>query len=82
MNSNSKKINLNDIRKTLVGSKEEGGALAQVQEKVLEKLQRAAQSDENLMPFIINAVKSYCTVGEISDVLRSVFGEYKESVVV
>jgi len=42
----------------------------------------AARSGENLMPRIIHAVESYCTVGEISDSLRKVFGEYKEAVVI
>lgn len=45
---------------------------------VLEKVRHAAQTDENLMPVLIEAVKSYATVGEISDVLRGVFGEYRE----
>jgi methylmalonyl-CoA mutase N-terminal domain/subunit len=34
------------------------------------------------MPHIIHAVESYCTVGEISDTLRKVFGEYRETVVI
>jgi methylmalonyl-CoA mutase N-terminal domain/subunit len=46
----------------------------------LEKLKVAAGSDENLMPYIIEAVKSYATVGEISNVFREVFGEFKEPV--
>jgi len=41
-----------------------------------------AQSSENLMPAICAAVEAYCTVGEISDAMRRVFGEYQESVVV
>ena len=41
-----------------------------------------AQSGENLMPAICAAVEVCCTVGEISDALRRVFGEYQESVVV
>ena len=41
----------------------------------------AATSGANLMPHIIHAVESYATVGEISDVLRKVFGEYQETVV-
>jgi methylmalonyl-CoA mutase N-terminal domain/subunit len=48
----------------------------------LTKIQDAARSGENLMPLIINAVESYATVGEISDTLRKVFGEYKEAVVI
>jgi methylmalonyl-CoA mutase N-terminal domain/subunit len=43
----------------------------------LEKLRKAAQGNENLVPFAIDAVKSYATVGEIAGVLRGVFGEYK-----
>jgi methylmalonyl-CoA mutase N-terminal domain/subunit len=48
----------------------------------LGQIESAARSSENLMPHILHAVESYATVGEISDALRKVFGEYKESVVV
>lgn len=44
----------------------------------LENLRSAALGNENLMPLILEAVKVYATVGEISDVLRGVFGEYRE----
>jgi len=47
----------------------------------LEKLKKAAAGDENLMPFILNAVRQYATLGEICGVLREVFGEYKQSIV-
>jgi methylmalonyl-CoA mutase N-terminal domain/subunit len=50
------------------------GALAQVEE--------AARSGENLMPKILAAVEAYATVGEISDAMRRVFGEYREAVVI
>ena len=50
-------------------------------EKHLDSLRNAAQSDGNLMPHIIDAVREYATIGEISDVLRDVFGEYKEQVI-
>jgi methylmalonyl-CoA mutase N-terminal domain/subunit len=50
--------------------------------ETLEKLRSAAQKDENLMPTIINAVKAYATLGEISNVLREVYGEYKELIVI
>ena len=43
----------------------------------LLRLKEAAQGDENLMPFMLEAVKSYATVGEICDTLRDVFGEYQ-----
>lgn len=46
----------------------------------LKSLEKAAKTDVNLMPLILDCVKSYATLGEICDVLRSVFGEYKESV--
>jgi methylmalonyl-CoA mutase N-terminal domain/subunit len=46
--------------------------------ETLNKLHRAAeQEDANLMPFILQAVKEYATLGEICDTLRDVFGEYK-----
>jgi methylmalonyl-CoA mutase N-terminal domain/subunit len=48
----------------------------------LKALEAAARSRDNLMPHIIRAVESFCTVGEVSDALRSVFGEYKETVVI
>jgi methylmalonyl-CoA mutase N-terminal domain/subunit len=46
----------------------------------LEQVEAAARSGENLLPRIIQAVEAYATVGEISDALRRVFGEYHESV--
>ena len=48
----------------------------------LAELQRRAATTENLLPAILTAVESYATVGEISDALRRVFGEYQESVVI
>jgi methylmalonyl-CoA mutase, N-terminal domain len=51
-------------------------------EAVAQKLQRladAARGTENLMPLILDAAGSYATVGEISDRLKSVFGEYREA---
>ena len=48
----------------------------------LTDLKRAAQGTENLMPNILNAVRAYASVGEISNTLRSVFGEYQERVMV
>jgi methylmalonyl-CoA mutase, N-terminal domain len=48
----------------------------------LGEIERRAQSSENLMPAILEAVEACATVGEISDALRRVFGEYHESVVV
>ncbi|APW98704.1 methylmalonyl-CoA mutase [Halobiforma lacisalsi AJ5] len=43
----------------------------------LEALRDAARGDDNLMPYIIDAVKAYATVGEICNVMRDEFGEYQ-----
>jgi methylmalonyl-CoA mutase N-terminal domain/subunit len=51
-------------------------------ETALRQVEDAARSAENLMPKILAAVEAYATVGEISDILRKVFGEYKETVVI
>jgi methylmalonyl-CoA mutase N-terminal domain/subunit len=47
-------------------------------ENALTSLEQAARSDENLLPYILECVESYATVGEISNRLRKVWGEYKE----
>jgi methylmalonyl-CoA mutase, N-terminal domain len=47
----------------------------------LAQIERAARGNDNLMPHILNAVEALATVGEISDTLRKVFGEYREAVV-
>jgi methylmalonyl-CoA mutase N-terminal domain/subunit len=48
----------------------------------LNALRIAAEGKDNLMPFIIDAVKDYASVGEVCNTLREVFGEYKETVVI
>jgi len=45
--------------------------------KRLQDISTAIQQNENLMPYVISAVEDYCTLGEISDTLRNIFGEYK-----
>ena len=50
--------------------------------KALDAVRDAARSGENLMPRILSAVEAYATVGEISDAMRGVFGEYQETVVI
>lgn len=50
--------------------------------QVLNRLHDAADKNQNLMPTIIEAVKAYATLGEITDVLKKVYGEYKELIVV
>ncbi|MDH5746103.1 MAG: methylmalonyl-CoA mutase family protein [Candidatus Bathyarchaeota archaeon] len=51
-------------------------------DEMLEKLHYATEKDENLMPIIIEAVKTYATLGEICGVLRKVYGEHKELIVI
>jgi methylmalonyl-CoA mutase, N-terminal domain len=51
-------------------------------QSALAELQRRAATTENLLPAILDAVEALATVGEISDALRHVFGEYQESVVI
>jgi methylmalonyl-CoA mutase N-terminal domain/subunit len=46
--------------------------------RCLAELRCAAQGSENMMPYILDAVKAYATLQEIMDVLREVFGEYRE----
>src|SRR5262249_24919097 len=48
----------------------------------IDEVERRARTTENLMPAVLGAVESYATVGEISDALRRIFGEYQESVVI
>jgi methylmalonyl-CoA mutase N-terminal domain/subunit len=48
----------------------------------LGELERRAKGTENLLPAILAAVEAYATVGEISDAMRHVYGEYQESVVI
>ena len=47
----------------------------------LADLKKACQDDDaNLMPYILTAVKTYATLGEICNVMREVFGEYEAHV--
>jgi methylmalonyl-CoA mutase N-terminal domain/subunit len=50
-------------------------------ERTLDALKRGAAGSDNTMPLILDCVKAYCTVGEISDALREVFGTYEEPAV-
>ena len=43
----------------------------------LKKIKDYATNNKNLMPVVIDAAENFCTLGEISDSLRTVFGEYK-----
>jgi methylmalonyl-CoA mutase N-terminal domain/subunit len=47
----------------------------------LDDLRRAAQGSDNLMPRILNCARTYCTLGEMIEVLKAVFGVYKEPII-
>ncbi len=49
--------------------------------KALDTLRRSCENEENTMPALLDAVRSYATLGEIMDVFRTVFGEYMEPAV-
>jgi methylmalonyl-CoA mutase, N-terminal domain len=48
-----------------------------ITESSLEKIREKAISGENIMPSVLDAVEKNCSLGEISDILRTVFGEYR-----
>ncbi len=50
--------------------------------KARARLKKGAEGTNNLIPLILDAVRCYTTLGEISNTLREVFGEYKENVVI
>ncbi len=50
-------------------------------DRQLYELKKAAEGEKNLMPFILSCVHRYATLGETCDVLRDVFGEYKEPII-
>ncbi|MCD4715057.1 MAG: methylmalonyl-CoA mutase family protein [Clostridiales bacterium] len=49
-------------------------------EETLSALKKACEGSENVMPYVLDAVKTYATLGEICDVMRAVFGEYQQTV--
>ena len=51
-------------------------------EEALNKLRKAAEKGENIMPATFEAIKNYATIGETSNILREVFGEYKALTIV
>ena len=61
----------------LVKGRRDAGAVA----RTLDRLRRGAAGDDNTMPLLLECVKAYCTVGEISDALREVYGSYEEPAV-
>src|SRR5882724_673677 len=60
-----------------VKARRDKGAVA----RTLDALKRGAAGDANTMPLLLDCVKAYCTVGEVSDALREVFGTYEEPAV-
>jgi len=60
-----------------VRSRRDAGAVR----RTLDALRRGSQGDANTMPLILDCVKAYCTVGEISDAFRDVFGTWEEPAV-
>jgi len=62
---------------TEVRDRRDAGAVA----RTLDALKKGAAGDDNTMPLILDCVKAYCTVGEISDALRDVYGTYEEPAV-
>ena len=44
----------------------------------LKALEQAAREKKNVMPYLVTCCKSYATVGEMANVFRDVFGEYRE----
>jgi len=60
-----------------VRTRRDAGAVS----RTLDALKRGAAGSENTMPLILDCVKAYCTVGEVSDALRQVFGTYEEPAV-
>jgi methylmalonyl-CoA mutase N-terminal domain/subunit len=57
-----------------VRARRDAGAVA----RTLDALKRGAAGDANTMPLILDCAREYCTVGEISDALRDVFGTWEE----
>ena len=46
-------------------------------EKCLINLTKAAENNDNIMPYIVEAVRTYCTIGEMTSALEKVYGRFK-----
>ncbi len=55
---------------------------ADAAEACLDRVEAAARDGRNLMPFFLEAVRAYCTLGEIVETLKQVYGEYTEPIVI
>lgn len=79
-NNNIPIFKINDNIRQVQSQKIENLKSKRKQNKVnecLKNISNAANTNINLMPLVITAVENYCTLGEISDTLREVFGEYQ-----
>ena len=72
-------MSVGELQKNKISALKEERDSQKVSE-TLEALRKACQGDDNLMPYIIDAVKAYATLGQISQVMRDILGEYKQSV--
>ena len=61
-----------------VRARRDAGAVS----RTLDALRKGASGEDNTMPLIIDCVKEYCSVGEISDALRDVYGTYEEPAII
>ncbi len=83
------KIDIDILKINPKVEEEQGKALKQLREErdngaarsALEKLGQAARGTENLMPRILDCSRAYCTLGEMIEVLKVVFGVYKEPII-
>ena len=77
--------NTQQINKTLIDNQIDRVKLIKLErdnssvKSKLDNLLKVAQSDDNIMPAIIDAVRSECTLGEIADVFRTCFGEFSNT---
>jgi methylmalonyl-CoA mutase N-terminal domain/subunit len=82
--------NLKTLRVSPAGEAEQNERLRKIKKgrdaaavkKALAKVKATASANGNLMPPILEAVKAYATLQEIADQMRTVFGEYKEKIVI
>ena len=82
MKKNNEILILDELDRKVADSKIKKERDQQKVDKVINDLKKAASSEENLIPYIIEAVKAFASVGEICNTMRIVFGEYKEKVII
>ena len=75
---NLQKIDKNALKKQVAKIKDLKASRDNMEVKnKIKDIELRSQTNENLMPIIIDAVRGECTLGEISDAMRNSFGEYK-----